>query len=107
MISRIWHGWTRRGDADAYEQLLRFRVLPALDARIGGFRGAYVLRREAEDEVEFVVMTMFDSLDVVRQCAGEDYELAVIEPDARRLLSRIEERAKHYETVIEPTDASR
>jgi hypothetical protein len=39
----------------------------------------------------------FDSLDAVRGFAGEDYEAAVVPPQARALLSRFDERSQHYE----------
>jgi hypothetical protein len=44
------------------------------------------------------MITRFDSLDAVRAFAGEDYEIPVIEPTARVLLSRYDERAQHYDT---------
>lgn len=102
MIARLWHGWTTPGNADAYETLLRAEVLPGI-GRIVGARGAYVLRSALEDEVEFVTITLWDSLDAVRAFAGDDYEVAVVPPAARRLLSRFDERSRHYETVIEPS----
>lgn len=101
MISRLWHGWTTRENADAYERLLRSEILPGI-RRVDGFLGAYVLRRDVEDGVEFVTMTMFDSLDAVRAFAGEDYERAVVLPEARALLVRFDERSAHYDTVVEP-----
>jgi hypothetical protein len=59
-----------------------------------------VLRRDSGDEVEFVVVNLFDSLDAVRAFAGPDYETAVFEPEARRLLARAEPRAIHYEVRV-------
>ena len=96
MIGRIWHGWTAPENADAYEELLRSEVLPGIH-RIEGYRGAQLLRREAGDEVEFVTLTLFDSLDAVRAFAGEDYEVAVVPPEARKLLARFDERSAHYD----------
>jgi heme-degrading monooxygenase HmoA len=96
MIGRVWHGWTAPENADAYEQLLRSEVLPGID-RIDGFRGAELLRRDAGDEVEFVTITFFDSLDAVRAFAGEDYEVAVILPEAQKLLAHYDARSSHYE----------
>jgi heme-degrading monooxygenase HmoA len=100
MISRLWHGWTTHDNADAYEQLLRSEVLPGIH-RVAGFKGAFVLRREGKkDEVEFVTLTMFDSMEAVKEFAGEDYEVAVILPEARKLLARFDSRSAHYETVL-------
>jgi heme-degrading monooxygenase HmoA len=99
VISRVWHGRTTRENADAYEELLRTEILPGIQ-RVPGYRGASLLRRDVDDEVEFMAITRFDSLDAVREFAGEDYELAVIEPEARRLLSTFDEQSAHYETVL-------
>ena len=99
MISRLWHGWTTREKAGAYETLLREEVLPGIH-RVRGFKGAHLLRRELNDEVEFVTITLFDSLDAVKEFAGEDYEVAVVLPEARALLSRFDVRSAHYETVF-------
>jgi len=102
MIGRIWHGWTTRANAGAYEALLRGEILPGIH-RVRGYRGAYVLRREAGEEVEFVTLTFFDSLDAVRAFAGEDYEQAVVPASARALLARFDPRSVHYETLVEPS----
>lgn len=99
MISRVWHGWTTRDNADAYERLLREEVLPGIH-RVRGFKGAQVLRRDVSHEVEFVTITLFDSLDAVKEFAGEDYEAAVILPEAHKLLARFDARSAHYETVF-------
>lgn len=100
MINRMWHGWTTRANADAYERLLREEVLPGIH-RVKGFNGAQLLRREAGEEVEFVAITQFASLEALREFAGEDYEAAVISPEAHKLLSHFDARAAHYETVVE------
>jgi len=99
MISRLWHGWTTRANADAYETLLRSEVLPGIH-RVRGFKGAHLLRRDVKDEVEFVTITLFDSLEAVKEFAGEDYEIAVVPPQARKLLSRFDDRSAHYQTVF-------
>ena len=81
--------------------MLRSEVLPGIH-RVKGFKGARLLRRDVKDkdEVEFVTLTVFDSLDAVKEFAGEDYEVAVILPEARKLLSRFDARSAHYETVL-------
>jgi hypothetical protein len=83
-------------NADAYEQLLRDKVLPGL-ARIEGYRGGYILRMDGPEEAEFIVVNLFDSLDAVQRFAGPDYAVPVFEPEARRLLTKVEPQARHYE----------
>jgi heme-degrading monooxygenase HmoA len=102
VIGRVWHGWTTPENADAYDALLRSEVLPGID-RIDGFRGAHMLRRDAGDEVEFMTLTVFDSLEAVRDFAGEDFEVAVVPPEARELLAHFDERSEHYEIRATPS----
>lgn len=103
MIARIWRGWTAPADADAYETLLREQILPGIaDRGLEGYRGAHLLRRSDGDEVEFVTILWFDSIDVVRDFAGVDHEAAVVPDAARQLLKRYDERSQHYETRLAP-----
>jgi len=100
MIARHWRGWTALANADAYEALLRDKVLPGLRA-IADYRGGYVLRSDGTAEAEFVVINFFDSLDAVKAFAGPDYRTAVFEPEAKALLSQVEAVANHYEVRVD------
>ena len=103
MISRIWHGWTTRENAAAYEKLLEGEILPAIAGReIAGLTGAHLLKRDVPEGVEFVTILWFESLDAVREFAGEDWEAAVVPEKARKLLTRFDARSAHYETVLAP-----
>lgn len=102
MISRIWHGWTAPENADAYEALLQEEIFVGIQSRnITGYHGIHLFRRDIGDEVEFVTLMWFDSLDAVRIFAGEDYEVAVVPPKARLLLKRFDQRSQHYEVRAE------
>jgi len=101
MIGRLWHGWTTHENADAYEELLQTKVLPEIH-RVEGYEGAYLLRRDVEDGVEFITLTFFETMGAVRAFAGENYEIAVVPLEARKLLSRFDQTSKHYEVIIEP-----
>jgi heme-degrading monooxygenase HmoA len=102
MISRVWHGWTTPTNADAYETLLKSEIFVSIQKRqIAGYRGIHLLRRNLDDEVEFVTVMWFDSMEAVRAFAGEDYESAVVTPKARALLSHFDERSQHYEVKAE------
>jgi hypothetical protein len=104
MVGRMWRAWTTAENADSYERLLRDKILPELDAA-EGCRGAYVLRREHGDQVEFAVLHFFDSIDAVRNFAGDNYETAVVPEAARKLLARFDPTAQHYEVRAGPTPA--
>ena len=98
MISRIWHGYTTRENADTYEGLLKEEIFVGIqDRHIPGFREIQLFRRDLEQEVEFITVMWFDNLDAVRLFAGEDYALAVVPPKARLVLKRFDERSQLYE----------
>ncbi|MDX1579290.1 MAG: antibiotic biosynthesis monooxygenase [Gemmatimonadota bacterium] len=101
-IRRIWRGWTTPEDADVYERLLTEEIFVDIASRgISGYRGIELLRREAGDEVEFVTIMTFDDMDAVRDFAGPDPGEAYVPPAARALLSRFDERSRHYEVRAE------
>ena len=101
MISRIWHGWTTRENANKYQALLQEEIFVGIHKRqIGGFKNIQLLRRDAGEEVEFVTIMLFDSLEAVRDFAGEDYEAAVVPEKARAVLSHFDERSQHYKVVF-------
>lgn len=88
MIARIWHGWTTRGNADIYETLLKEEIFVGIQNRhIRGFKSIQLLRSDAGEEVEFVTIMLFDSLDAVREFAGEDYAVAVVPDKVRAVLT--------------------
>jgi heme-degrading monooxygenase HmoA len=102
MIGRIWHGWTTPANADTYESLLKDEIFVGIqDRQIMGYRGIHLLRRDLGDEIEFVTIMWFDSIDAVRAFAGEDYEVAVVPPAARAVLSHFDARSQHYEMLAE------
>jgi len=98
MIVRVWFGHAAPDRADAYVRHVTSRVFPGL-AEIRGHRGALLLQRSAEGGVEFVVLTLWDSMDAVREFAGPDPERAVVEPNARAVLSDFDELVRHYDVI--------
>ena len=98
-IGRVWHGWTTPAGAPTYEAFLRAEMLPGIH-RIDGYKGAFLLSRAAGHKVEYVTITRWESLDAIRAFAGDDYEQAVVLPEARAVLVRFDERSAHYETFV-------
>src|SRR2546427_9258469 len=100
MIARIWHGWTKPADAKTYENMLREEILPGIARRnIPGYRGAELFIQDDGDEVEFVTLLRFDSMDAVIAFAGDDESKPVIYPKAEPLLTHMDERSRHYRVV--------
>ncbi len=100
MVARIWHGWTKPADAKAYENMVRNEIFPSIAARnIPGYHGAELFIREDGNEVGFVTLLRFDSMEGVKEFAGADETRPVIYPGVEQLLSRME-RAQHYRVAI-------
>ncbi len=98
MIGRIWRGWTIHQNADIYENLLKTNIFPGIAAKnVQGYQGVQLLRRLVGEEVEFIVIMRFESLEDVRLFAGEYYEYAYVIPKAQELLSRFDDRSQHNE----------
>ena len=107
MIGRVWHGWTTPQDANAYEALLKSEIFPGILAKnVEGFRRIELFRRPAGEEVEFMTVMWFTSLEAVKAFAGEDHEAAYVPDKARALLARFDARSQHYEIreTREPSD---
>lgn len=100
MIARVWKGTARAETAPEYLAHLRDTVFPELGT-IDGHHGALVLERAgSEDAVEFTVITLWSSMDVIRRFAGADTEAAVVAPRAQALLATYETRVTHYEVPL-------
>ena len=101
MIKRLWRGWTTPENAAAYQALLLGTIFPGIRGRmIQGFESIELCRRDLGDEVEFMTLMQFDSLEAVRAFAGEDHQTAVVPPAARAVLKRFDAVSEHYEMVL-------
>ena len=97
MIARVWHGYTKPEHADAYESMLKPELLPGI-SQAKGYRGSYLLRKKnTADEIEFITIMLWDSLDAIRAVAGPDYETAIIPEERRKYLSHYDPKSAHYE----------
>lgn len=98
MIARIWHGWTTPENADAYYKVLTEQVIPQIEGyKMEGYRKIEILRQEHSDETEFITIMYFDSLELIKQFVGEDYEVAHVPEVAQKVLKRWDKRSQHYE----------
>jgi heme-degrading monooxygenase HmoA len=98
VIARVWKGVVRAGHADEYLSHLQRNVIPELGG-IAGFRGVEVLRGEAADP-EVIVITRWDSMDAIRRFAGPDPAVAVVAPEAKRVLASYDSHVRHFAVVL-------
>ncbi|MFY9905603.1 MAG: YciI-like protein [Terriglobales bacterium] len=110
-IIRMWRGRATAAKSRAYIEHVTMKVFPAL-AAIDGHRGAYLLRRAVDGEtqdgaIDFVVLTLWESMVAVRRFAGANPDKAVVEPEARAVLSSFDESVTHFEVVHGTNDVGR
>ena len=95
MIVRTWRCQAHTAQADAYYRYLTGTVFASLTT-IDGHRGAYLLRREFDDQVEFLAVTFWDSYEAIKQYAGDTLDTAVVKPEAQAMLSAYDTFVHHY-----------
>jgi heme-degrading monooxygenase HmoA len=99
MVERHWTGIARTEAADQYIQHLLNDTFPRLSA-MAGFVRSTILRRTVRKGVEFRIVTTWDSLDAIRQFAGDNPEIAVVPPAAQKMMVEYDAAVAHYEVVI-------
>ena len=105
MIARIWHGWTSMENAGAYERLLKEEIFIGIGKKqIAGYKGIELLKRFTSNEVEFITIMYFETMDAIKQFAGEDHETAVVPEKAQKLLLRYDQTSQHYEIIKQRED---
>jgi heme-degrading monooxygenase HmoA len=104
MIVRTWRGRASAATADDY--IRHFRTNVVVDLRsVDGFLGATLVRQVRPNDIEFLVITRWKSMDAIRGFAGNTVGRAVVEPGAIAALASYDEFAEHYEVVEEVAPA--
>ena len=104
MICRVWRGWTRREDADAYQAVIHHQVIPDIEALcLEGFQLIDLMRRDIESEhgpeTEFSTFMWFSSIEAVKAFLPDGHDLAYVPEEALGLLTRFDRPAAHYEVL--------
>ncbi|HSB00685.1 MAG TPA: antibiotic biosynthesis monooxygenase [Anaerolineales bacterium] len=99
MIARMWRGYALPEKADDYARHLQMSVLPEL-RQIDGFQGVKLMRQDSPEDVEFIVLTFWESMDAIRRFAGDDPEVAVVAPAAQALFRKYDSTVRHFEVVL-------
>jgi heme-degrading monooxygenase HmoA len=95
MIARVWHGRSSVENGPRYVEHLKRSVFPEI-REFEGHQGAYLLERTVGDRIEFMVTTLWDSMEAIQHFAGERPEKAVVAPAAQAVLADFDEDVAHY-----------
>lgn len=96
-ITRMWHGRTRIEHADEYLEFLKKSGIPDYK-QVPGNLSVQVWRRREEKVCHFWTVTRWDSIDSIKQFAGENYEKARYYPEDKKYLLEFEPNVLHFET---------
>ena len=99
MIMRVWHGVTLESSSSEYfDYIMKTGV--KMYRSLKGNQGVYVLRGICDGKAEFLLLSLWDSFDSIRQFAGPDIEKNVYcFPEDKEFLIEMEPRVKHYEIL--------
>jgi heme-degrading monooxygenase HmoA len=102
VIARMWRGWVRTADRNAYVAYVEDTGM-AHYRRTPGNRGAHMLTRDLDDgRTEIVTLSFWESREVIRGFAGDDIDRAVFYPEDDRYLVDRETTVTHYEVLAGP-----
>lgn len=105
MIARIWHGVTKAEQANEYLEYLNKTGIPDYQNTPGN-RGAFVLLKVKNEKAYFQTLSFWDSIESIKQFAGEDYEKARYYTKDKEFLLEFELFVEHFEAFGNIIDLS-
>lgn len=100
MIARQWRSSAAdAANADSYVRHFTGTVSAELKD-LAGHRGAWLLRREVDGRAEFIAWTLWETRQSIEAFTGPDISKAVVEPEARAVLSAFDDFATHYDVAF-------
>ena len=96
MIERHWKGLAKKENKDKYIVYLTQQTFSKLQG-IDGFLGSKILTNDREEGVEFLIITLWESLDHIKSFAGEQINTAVVPQDVEEMMIDYELHVTHYE----------
>jgi heme-degrading monooxygenase HmoA len=99
MLARTWRGETPLAKAAQYLQYLTHTGVKDCLATNGN-QGVLVLQQVTpEANAEFLFISFWESLDSIRNFAGDNIERAVYYPEDKEFLLAMEPRVVHYQVA--------
>jgi heme-degrading monooxygenase HmoA len=96
VIARIWIGKVDISKRDEYFEYLKQTGI--LDYKnTTGNCGVDVLICNKDDETEFKLISYWESMEIIKNFAGEDIEKARYYPEDKRYLKKLVMKVEHYE----------
>ncbi len=104
MIARIWHGKTRKEQADAYrEYVVRTGVSDYRNT--DGNIGVQIWQKDDGDFTHIWTVTLWRDFESIRSFAGVDFNKARYYPEDEKFLLELEPEVAHYRAQVFPDTA--
>jgi heme-degrading monooxygenase HmoA len=100
MIARVFQATATADGTERYRRHFTTTVLPQLRG-IDGFRDAQLLERPDGERTEIWVITRWESMAKVHNFAGDDTDVAVVEPAAIEALSDYQPTVAHFTVSVD------
>ncbi len=101
MIARRWIVETLDVHADTYSKYLEETGVKEIRSTKGN-QGVFLLRQVHDGKAEFIVLSLWDSLEAIKAFAGPEYEKARYYAEDERFLLRLDPHVTHYEVLVGP-----
>jgi heme-degrading monooxygenase HmoA len=99
IITRMWHGKTKIQYADEYLEFLETKGIMDYKKTPGNL-SIEVWRRIEGEVCHFWTVTKWNSIESIKQFAGNEYEKARYYPEDKKYLLEFEENVTHFETFL-------
>lgn len=94
MIARIWHGRTKTDDAESYRQFVIDTGIKEYRSTSGNL-GAQIWQRQEGDVTHIWTVSWWNSLEAVKNFAGEEIEKAKYYEEDKKYLLEFEPTVMH------------
>lgn len=99
MIARIWRGKTAESLGNEYLEYIKKTGVRALKGTTGN-RCVFVLKRVEKGISEFWLISLWDSVEAIKEFSGPDIDKAVYFPDDKKYLLELEPHVRHFEVML-------
>ncbi len=99
-IMRLWHGEVAIEKADEYEKFMVEKAAPDYSSADGLLK-LFFQRKNEKTKSHFLLVTIWDSLESIKQFAGAEPELAKYYPEDDQFLLEKEKYTSMYEVFYQ------
>lgn len=100
MIAKIWHRKIKAEHFEEYTDFMKSVAVPVYE-KTEGFIKLIFLRRIEGEFAHFNLITFWKNLDVIKNFARDDYEVAMYYPRDKDYLLEFEEKVTHYDVFAD------